>query len=75
MTFEDMQIGAADAAGADLDQRALLADFRPRHAADDGLGARTVIGAYANLLHGEFLRPLIFSGVLLMRWWASGKPM
>ena len=49
--FEDMQIGAADAAGANLDQRALLRDFRPRHGADDRLRTRSVIGAYANLFH------------------------
>ena len=59
MAFEDMQIGAADAAGADLYQRRLLRNFRPRHSANDRLRAGTVIGAYANLFHGNFLRPLL----------------
>ena len=40
-----------------------------------GCGAGPVIGAYANLFHGKFLRPLIISVDLLMRWWASSKPM
>jgi hypothetical protein len=60
MAFEDMQVGAADAAGADLDQRCFLADFRPWHAADHRLCARTVIGAYANLFHGDVLPALDF---------------
>src|SRR5215472_13884442 len=33
MALEDMQVGAADAAGADLDQGSLFADLRPRHGA------------------------------------------
>ncbi len=57
MAFQDMQIGAADAAGADLDQRRLLRNFRPRHGANDRLRAGSVIGAYANLFHAIFLRP------------------
>src|SRR6185437_5807266 len=45
MSLEDVKIRAADAAGADLDQRGLPADLRPRHGADDGLRAWAVIGA------------------------------
>ena len=51
MSFQDMQIGAADTAGADLDQRGLFRDFRPGHLADHRLCARTGIGAYADLFH------------------------
>jgi hypothetical protein len=54
--FQDVQIGAADAAGADLDQCGLLADLRPRHGADDRLRARSVIGANPNFLHAIFSR-------------------
>src|SRR5579872_2574420 len=52
MSFENVQVRAADPAGANLDQRRLPSDFRPRHAADDRLRAGPVIGAYADLLHG-----------------------
>jgi len=58
MALEDVEVSSADAAGSDLDQRALLSDFRPGHAADDGLRARPVIGADANLFHRLFLRAL-----------------
>ena len=55
VTFQDMQISAADAAGADLDQRSFPADLRPWHGADDGLAARACVGADADLFHGYFL--------------------
>src|ERR1700744_6119857 len=55
MAFEDMQIGAAHTAGADLDQRSLGRNFRPWHRANDRLRAGTVIGAYAYLFHRHFL--------------------
>jgi hypothetical protein len=51
VAFEDMQIGAADAAGADFYQRRLLRDLGPRHGANDRLRTRPVIGANANLFH------------------------
>src|SRR5262245_32755556 len=41
VAFEDMKVGAAHPAGADLDQRGVLRDLRPRHRADDRLGAGT----------------------------------
>jgi hypothetical protein len=56
VTFQDMQVGAADAARADLDQRGLFADLRPRHVADHRPRARAVIGADANFLHASFSR-------------------
>src|SRR6266852_3054277 len=52
VAFEDMQIGAAHAAGADFYQCRLLRDLGPRHGANDRLRAGPVVGAYANLLHG-----------------------
>src|SRR5689334_2770416 len=58
MAFEDVQIGAAYAARADLDQRRLLADLGPRHGANDGRGARAVIGAYADIRHQVSSRAL-----------------
>ena len=54
--FQDMQIGAADPTGADLDQRRLVRNFRPRNAANDRLRAGPVIGANANPFH-DMLRP------------------
>ena len=56
MTLQDMQIGAADAAGADLDQRRLVRNFRPWNGANDRLRAGPVIGANANLFHAGVLR-------------------
>ncbi len=57
VTLEDMQVGAANAAGADLDERRLLADVRPRHGADHRLRAGTGEGGNANLFH-RFLAPV-----------------
>src|ERR1700730_11203480 len=57
MTLEDVQIGAADAAGPDFYQCGLLRNFRPWHAANDRLRAGSVIGAYADLFHGPSPRP------------------
>src|ERR1700758_1639697 len=44
VAFEDMQVGAADAAGADLYQRSLAGDLGPGNGADHRLRARAVIG-------------------------------
>ena len=52
VAFEDMQIGAAHAAGADFDERGFLGDFRPGHGADHRRGAGAVVGADADLGHG-----------------------
>ena len=49
MPLEDVLVGAAHAAGADLDQRALGRHLRPRHLAHDGLGAGPVVGGDADL--------------------------
>src|SRR5205085_4136455 len=57
MSFQNMQIGAANPAGADLDQRRFAWNLRPRHGADDGLRARAVIGANPDLFHEVSLRP------------------
>src|SRR5258708_15099170 len=57
VALEDMQIGAAHAAGADFYQCRLLRDLGPRHRANDRLRAGTVLGAYPALLHELFLRP------------------
>jgi hypothetical protein len=46
-----MQIGAANAAGADFYQCRLLRNFRPWHGANDRLRTGTVIGANTNLFH------------------------
>src|SRR5262245_61988361 len=40
MAFEDVKVGAAHPAGADLDERSVLLHLRPRHRADDRRGAR-----------------------------------
>ena len=53
--FEDVQVGAANAAGADLDQRRFLWNFRPGNAVDHRLGARTGKGRDADLLHASVL--------------------
>src|ERR1700682_2412198 len=49
MSFEDMQVGAANAAGADLNESSLSRHFRPWHLPDHRLRARTVIGGNADL--------------------------
>src|SRR5581483_9702480 len=52
MPFENVQVRATDPAGANLDQRRLVSDFRTGHAANDGLCAGPVVRADANLFHG-----------------------
>jgi hypothetical protein len=56
MTFEDMQVGAAHAAGADFDQRGVLRNFRPRHSADHRLRAGTGECGDADLVHAALSR-------------------
>src|SRR5712692_9751257 len=51
VAFQDMQIGAANAAGADFYQCRLLRNFRPRHVANNRLCTGAVIGANTNLFH------------------------
>src|SRR5262249_55733747 len=76
VAFEDMQVGSANAAGADLDQRGLLADLRPWHSADDRLCARAVMGADADLLHGSSLGRIFIRSTASMiseRWAKSAS--
>jgi hypothetical protein len=61
VALEDMQVGAADAAGSDFYEGGFLGDFGPWHGANDGGGAGAVVGADADLGHGGSLRP--FGGV------------
>ncbi len=49
MALEDVLVGAAHPAGADLDQRALGRHLGPGHLAHDGLGAGAVVGGDADL--------------------------
>src|SRR5436309_12760366 len=51
VALQDMQIGAANAAGADFYQCRLPRNFRPWHVANNRLRTGAVIGANANLLH------------------------
>src|ERR1700676_640535 len=51
MAFEDVQISAADATGADLNQRCLLRDGWPRYAAYLRRGAWAGENRNANLFH------------------------
>src|SRR5690348_2537886 len=55
VTFKDVQVGAAHAAGADLDQRRLFRNFRPGNAVNDRLGAGTGEGRDADVLHASVL--------------------
>ena len=57
IAFQDMQIGAADPAGADFYERRFPGNLRPRHVANDRLRTGTVIGANADIFHGRLLRP------------------
>src|SRR5258706_4853092 len=52
-----MQIGAANAAGADFNQRRLLRNFRPWHVANNRLRAGPVIGANTNLFQNNSSGP------------------
>jgi hypothetical protein len=52
VTFKDVQIGAADAAGTDFYQCGLLRNFRPWHIANNRLRAGTIVGADPDLIHG-----------------------
>jgi hypothetical protein len=65
-----MQIGAADAAGADFYQRRFVRNFGPRHSANDRLRAGTIVGAHANLFHERILRPF---GLLIAVAWAEAS--
>ena len=49
VTFQDVLIGAADAAGADLDQRRIVRHRRPGHGLDDRLRARPGKGRDADV--------------------------
>jgi hypothetical protein len=51
MAFEDMQVGAADTACSNLDQRRLLRNFWPGHRPDHRLCTRTLESGNAYLLH------------------------
>ena len=67
MALQDVLVGAAHAAGADLDQRGLLRNVRPRHLADHRRRAGTVEGCDADLGIGHwrflfFLSPLPLAG-------------
>src|SRR4029453_9169396 len=54
VTFEDVKVGAAHPAGADLNQRGVRGDLRARYRADDRLGAGTGEGGDADgaVAHG-----------------------
>jgi hypothetical protein len=60
VAFEDVQVGAAHPAGADLNQRGLLPNLRPWHRADDRLGAGAGEGGDADgaIAHGMLGMPL-----------------
>ena len=62
VALQNVQISAADAARADLDQRRLPADLRPRHGADHRLRARALMCANANLFHGISSGPSLIIG-------------
>src|SRR5436305_9506582 len=55
VAFEDMQIGAADAAGADLNERGVLGDLRPWHGTDHRRRAGAGKGRDADLFHAACL--------------------
>src|SRR5262245_44485362 len=61
VAFEDVKVGAAHPAGADLNQRGVRGDLRPRHRPDDRLGAWTGEGGDANgaVAHGLFSAPIL----------------
>src|SRR5262249_19552701 len=68
---EDMKIGAAHPAGADLNERGVRRDLRPRHRADDRLGAGTGeggesdgAGAHGTRAPQKIYPVLVASGVL-----------
>jgi hypothetical protein len=51
VTFKDMQISAANSAGADFNESCLLGNIRPRNRANYRLRARTGKSGYADLFH------------------------
>ena len=55
VTLKDVEVSAADAAGADLDERRLFWNFGPGNAVDHRLGARTGEGRDADVLHANIL--------------------
>src|SRR5580704_12401646 len=56
MAFEDVQVSAADATGADLNQPCLLGDGRPRYAADLRRGTWAGENRNPDLFHTLVLR-------------------
>src|SRR5262249_47018746 len=66
MSFKDVEVGAADAAGADLDERRFAWDIGPWNAMDDRLGARTGEGRDADMLHARVFSPVL--GGSLAHW-------
>src|SRR5262249_16774339 len=66
VTFEDVKVGAAHAASPDLNQRGVLGDVRPRHRADDRLGAGAGEGGDGDgaVAHGIVLSSQILSGII-----------
>jgi hypothetical protein len=66
VTFEDVKVGAAHPAGADLNQRGVLGDLRPWHRADDRLGAGTGEGGDPDgaVAHGIVLSSQILSRIV-----------
>src|SRR6266480_1348233 len=56
VALEDMKVGAAHSAGADLNERRVLLHLRPWHRADDRLGARPGEGGDADgaVAHGIY---------------------
>src|SRR5262245_42432190 len=81
VAFEDMKVGAAHPAGADLNQRGVCGDLRPRHRADDRLGAWTGEGGDADgaVAHGIVLSSQSYHASLPSQHWAripapSGQP-
>src|SRR5258706_178897 len=64
VALQDMQIGAANAAGADFYQRRLLRNFRPWHVANNRPRAGALISANTNPFHEipPALRRLLIAG-------------
>src|SRR5689334_11134461 len=60
VAFQNMQIGAANAAGTDLYKRRFARNFGPGYGANDRPRSRAIVGAYANLLHALPLAPFSF---------------
>jgi len=65
VTFQDVQVGAAHSAGADLNERGIFGDLRPWHRTDDRLGAGSGEGGDADAAVAHGFR-------LVM--WGDGRP-